>query len=141
MRGEMPAPGMAPRHRTEKEISGMTDIVNEAAVPERDDLCTAPGCELWMSEHSPEQARACEIAGLEQYIAKIERRWDGKRTALVESGAFWGQGQLDGTDRDPLQELDFEYGMEVVHAREKLERLLNGEQAAQQPAAEMEAER
>jgi hypothetical protein len=90
-----------------------------------------------MSEHTPEQARSCAIASLEQRIAELDRSYQAERAALIDSGAYWGQGELDGSDYDPLKELAFEQHMELDLLRHQLQEL----RADGQPVTDQEAQR
>jgi hypothetical protein len=118
----------------------MTDDLLQAGLAD-DEPCIAPGCELWMSQHSPEQSGACAIASVEKQIADLDRQYDEERAALIDDGAYWGQGEFDGSDYDPLNEMEFERSMELATLRADLEELRNGGNQAQHPAAELEAER
>jgi hypothetical protein len=102
-----------------------------------DEPCPVAGCELLTSEHTLDQARACDIAWLEGRIADMDRGYDDERAALIEGGAYVGEGELDGSDQDRLKELEFERTMELQGLRLDLEEL----RSAGQPAPEQEAER
>jgi hypothetical protein len=96
--------------------------------------CPVAGCELLASEHTPEQSKACDIAWLEWRIADMERGYDDERAALIEDGAYVGEGELNGSDHDRLKDMEFERSMELQGLRLDLRELQGGDQVAEQEA-------
>jgi hypothetical protein len=113
----------------------MTDSIPNSGT--FDEPCPVQGCELLASQHTPEQSKACDIAWLEWRIADMERGYGDERDALIEGGAYVGEGELDGSDHDRLKDMEFERSMELQGLRLDLEELRSGGQ----PAPEQEAER